>query len=128
MQATLDKCRTMLFGFQVPDVGSRTSLRCPAQWIGLKTPVNQVTCGTEYLEAVLARVVVRSARETLCTSMDLEREKHELSRSIFNISSKRFTKLAMIFSSAEEVMFFIGLFVGLSVCLSVSSLTQKVVD
>jgi len=90
--------RTMWFDCQVSDVGSQTSRQYLVQWTDLKTPVNQVTCGTEYMAAVLGRAAARSALVTLCTLMDLEREKHELFHLIYGISSKPFAILTMIVS------------------------------
>lgn len=63
--------------FQMADVGSQTSRLCPAQWIDLKTAVNQVECGTEYSEAVWAQVAAKLAPVTRCTLMGLERGKRE---------------------------------------------------
>ena len=85
----------MWFDCQVSDVGSQTSRQHLAQWTGLKTPVNQVTCGTECMAAVLGRAAARSALVTLYTLTDLEQEKHERFHLIYDISSKPFTKLSV---------------------------------
>ena len=78
-------------GVEVPDAGSRTSRQWPVPWIGLRTAVNQVHCGTECSEADSAPAAAKSALATLCTSTGLEPEKHALFHSTCDTSSQPFT-------------------------------------
>ena len=108
----------MWFGFQVLAAGSQMSRYCQAQWIDLKTPVNQVSCGTECLEEVLAPAVAKLELVTLCTLTVLEREKHEPFLLIFDTSSKLFTILTVLCVMLRFCQggYVLPWFVGLSVC------------
>ena len=81
------------FGVEALDAGSQTRRLqwLVLRWIGLKTVVNQVRCGTESWEAVSVPGVAKLAPGTLCTSTDLAPDKHEQFHLICDISSQPFT-------------------------------------